>query len=265
MNAKSQQNKTNANEAKLSLREKKQQANLRKNTGLYFQIGLIASLVLVFGVFQLKFDVKDFTDRGVEIEEQLELFMDAPADFVIEQKAEVKPQQAVKPQVIDQIEIKDDHVDIVESILPTDEPLVIDDTVKISDLEPVEEDNGEDDMKPIPFVLIEESPTFPGCEKFKNKDKQKNCFMKKLSKHINKKFDADVAANNGLSGKLKISVMFTIDEFGNVVDVKARAPHPSLAAEAEKALKSLPKMNPGKQRDKPVKVTYSQPISFMVE
>ncbi len=40
---------------KLSLREKKHQVNLQNNSGLYFQIGLIATLFLVFGAFQFKF------------------------------------------------------------------------------------------------------------------------------------------------------------------------------------------------------------------
>ena len=87
-------------EVKLSLREKKHQANLRKNSGLYFQIGLIATLFIVFGVFQLK-----FVTNPVEIElppiDIGEVIKAAPIDFIIEENIpkEVKTQAVItKPK-----------------------------------------------------------------------------------------------------------------------------------------------------------------------
>lgn len=51
----------------------------------------------------------------------------------------------------------------------------------------------------------------------------------------------------------------------DIVDVKARAPHPKLVEEAIRVAGLLPKMKPGMQRGNPVKVTFNQPIIFKVE
>ena len=58
--------------------------------------------------------------------------------------------------------------------------------------------------------------------------------------------------------------MFTIDEHGSIQEVMARAPHPRLQTEATRVVKTLPKMTPGKQRGRPVRVKYSLPITFEV-
>ena len=47
--------------------------------------------------------------------------------------------------------------------------------------------------------------------------------------------------------------MFTIDENGVVTDIRSRGPHPKLEKEAERVVKLLPKMEPGKQRKQNVK------------
>jgi Zn-dependent protease with chaperone function len=58
--------------------------------------------------------------------------------------------------------------------------------------------------------------------------------------------------------------VFTIDKNGHVTDVHYREPDPRLEQEAERVINSLPKMQPGKQRGKPVGVMYSLPIVFQV-
>lgn len=60
-------------------------------------------------------------------------------------------------------------------------------------------------------------------------------------------------------------VVFRIDKQGQFVDVQARAPHPVLEREVKTIINSLPKMTPGKQRNRPVAVSYSLPITFLVK
>ena len=86
----------------------------------------------------------------------------------------------------------------------------------------------------------------------------------KIAKFIQRKFNQDLAADLGLSGRQRISVIFKIDKRGNVTGVRARAPHPRLQKEAVKVVSLLPKMKPGKQRGKAVIVQYSLPIIFEV-
>jgi len=88
---------------------------------------------------------------------------------------------------------------------------------------------------------------------------------KKIAKHIQRKFDGDIASDHNITGVQKIFVMFTINTEGNIVDIKARSPHPALQKEAIRAIQSLPKMKPGKKGNKKVPVIFSQPIVFEVE
>jgi protein TonB len=75
-----------------------------------------------------------------------------------------------------------------------------------------------------------------------------------------------LASDLGLSpGKKRIFVMFKIDKTGGITEIRARAPHPRLQKEAERVVRTLPRMTPGKQRGRPVAVRYSLPIAFQVE
>ena len=74
----------------------------------------------------------------------------------------------------------------------------------------------------------------------------------KITKFVQRKFNTDLAGDLGLSGRQRISVIFKIDKNGDVVGVRARAPHPRLVKEATRVVNLLPKMKPGKQRGKAV-------------
>ena len=87
----------------------------------------------------------------------------------------------------------------------------------------------------------------------------------KISKHIRKKFDTDIASELGLEGIQKINVMFKIDQNGNVVDIQARSLHRALEKEAKEVIGKLPQMTPGKQHNKNVSVIYGVPIKFNVK
>ena len=57
-------------------------------------------------------------------------------------------------------------------------------------------------------------------------------------------------------------MVFVIDKDGNITNIRSRGPDKILEKEAERIVGLLPKMIPGKQRGKPVKVPYSLPIHF---
>ena len=121
------------------------------------------------------------------------------------------------------------------------------------------------DENDVPFAVIEHVPVFPGCTG--TRKEKSDCLNSSIRKFVAKNFNRDLAKTTGLSkGKKKIWVQFRIDEQGHVVDAKTmRAPHPKLGEEAERVVKLLPKMIPGKQRDKIVGMKYTLPISFVVE
>lgn len=260
MNSNRLKKKQAHNEVKLSLREKKHQANLRKNNGLYFQIGLVATLFIVFGVFQLKFTMdpieipKASVDRADVVSFPFE-------NFKVEKDI---PKEAVK-QVRQKLtntfkEVPDETVIPLEF---TPDKIVVEKqpSLNVEQVPDIEEEQ----PVTIPISLVSDFPVFPGCDKFEDKKRQEKCFQQKIAKHIVRKFDSDIAADNGLSGNLKIMVMFTINSKGDIVDVNARAPHPELKKEAIKAVKSLPKMKPAMQGFNKVNVTYALPVVFKID
>ncbi len=110
----------------------------------------------------------------------------------------------------------------------------------------------------VPFAVIEEVPVFPGC---KNVGDPRACFAKMLEKHIAENFQYPVEAREkNIQGK--VIVMFTIDEEGDITDITTRGPDPLLENEAERIVKLLPKMVPGKHRGAAVRVPFSRPIAF---
>lgn len=115
----------------------------------------------------------------------------------------------------------------------------------------------------VPFSIIDQVPVFPGCEGMSN-DEQRNCMSKKISKHVNINFNTNLAKDLNLVGKQRINVIFKIDKKGHIVDVRSRAPHPDLEAEAIRVINTLPKMVPGIHNNKKVNVPYSLPITFQV-
>ena len=152
---------------------------------------------------------------------------------------------------------------ILKEVLPKfNKPSVDSNPVKVGDVK-VEE--APEDLAPISINLVQVLPVFPGCERFETKKEKMKCFMSKVSKHINKKFDSDIAVDNDITGKQKIFVMFTINAKGEIEDIKARSPFKVLEKEAIESVQSLPKMTPAKQGYKKVAVTYTLPINLLVE
>ena len=72
------------------------------------------------------------------------------------------------------------------------------------------------------------------------------------------------AKRDKISGK--VSVKFVIEKDGSIADpVVVRSVDPYLDKEALRVVKSMPKWKPGKQRGKPVRVSYTVPVIFKLQ
>lgn len=232
--------------------------NLENYSKLFIQLGLVLALFIVYVSIEHKTYDRVVADLGAaslsgEDEEEM---------VITSRPIEVKPPPPPPPPAApDIIEVVEDEKEVEETIIESTE--TDEEEAVIVDI--VEEAEDEEVFEDVPFAIIEDIPVFPGCEKG-TKEKKKACFSKKISKHINRKFNAGLASDLGLSsGKKRIFVMFKIDKTGSITEIQARAPHPRLQKEAERVVKTLPKMTPGKQRGRAVSVRYSLPISFLVE
>ncbi len=236
--------------------KKNPKANLENYSKLFMQLGLVLALLVVYLAIEKKTYDRVIGDLGPVV-----LNMEEDEQTVeIEQVKPPEP-KTPPPPTPDKIEVVEDEKEVEETIIEsteTDE----DEAVEVEEIIDVEEE--EDVMEDVPFAIIEDVPVYPGCKG--NKAKLRSCLQEKITKHVNRKFNADLASDLGLSpGVKRIFVVFKIDRNGNITDVMARAPHKRLQAEAIRVIKLLPKMIPGKQRGRPVGVKYSLPIAFKVE
>jgi len=123
-----------------------------------------------------------------------------------------------------------------------------------------------DQSTAIGFGKVEQTPIFPGCESEKTNEAQKKCFSKSINTFVAQNFDINTTKNIGLTeGKHRIAIQFVINKKGGVSDYKVKAPHKELEKEAIRMIKSLPTMQPGKQKGKAVDVMFQLPIIFKIE
>ena len=67
----------------------------------------------------------------------------------------------------------------------------------------------------------------------------------------------------GIQGRVNVS--FIISRDGSILNIQMRGPDKNLEAEAKRIISLLPKMIPGKQRGRPVRVPFSIPIMFRLQ
>ena len=115
----------------------------------------------------------------------------------------------------------------------------------------------------IPFAIIEDVPLFPGCERVA-KSKRRDCFQEKMNNHIRRNFRyPKIAQEMGIQGM--VFVLFTIGSDGSIINIRTRGPDKNLEREAKRIISLLPKMTPGTQKGRPVRVPFSIPIDFKLQ
>lgn len=235
----------------------------KRNSSLYFLIGLTAVLMLTYVSIELKSE-----DPRVEVEELniVDNMMGEEEEVILTMPPVQKlpPPPPPAPEVIQIVDnkqiIEDKKIETTE--VDENKPVVV---TQASDYG---EEGGTAEELPdeeVPFAVIEDVPVFPGCEGVA-KNKRLECFMEQMAKHIKKNQQyPEKAMEENIQGR--VSVLFVIDKDGNITNVQARGPKGGelLEKEALRVISKLPKFKPGMQRGKPVKVKYSQPITFKLQ
>ena len=230
--------------------KKNPKTDLNRNQGLYFVMGLAAVMALAYVALEWKSyeEPLDFANRMDTIDpldEEVPIFT---------LKTPPPPQPPAAPDVI---EVVEDDEPIEETVIETTEP---DDDKPILDVDDIPEviDDIQDEVS---FIVIEDVPVFPGCESASDK---RTCFQEMMQKHIRKHFRyPEIAQDMGIQGK--VNTMFVIQKDGSIGSVRMRGPDKNLEKEAARILSKLPKMTPGKQRGRAVRVPFSIPITFKLQ
>lgn len=230
--------------------KKNPKADLNNKSSFYFAIGLFLILFISWRAIEFKnwdddgygyiaLDVDNDDDEEIPITEQI--------------KTPPPPPPPPAPEII---EIVEDEEEIEETIIESTET---DQEEIVEEVEVVEEDLDLD----VPFAIIEDVPLFPGCERVA-KSKRRDCFQEKIQEHIRKNFRyPEIAQEMGIQGR--VFVQFTISKDGSITGIRTRGPDKNLEIEADRIISKLPRMTPGKQRGRPVRVPFSVPITFKLQ
>ena len=237
--------------------KKNPQADLSRNSGLYFVIGLTIVLFTTWRLLEHKtyesdkeyvnvLNVNDTMDEEVPITQTV--------------RTTPPPPPPATPDVIEIVEdVEEIEETIIESTESSQDKFVEDAIVSVDDVEVGEE---EEEIS-VPFAIIEHVPVFPGCEDLQTEAEKKACFNQKVQEHIQQEFNyPKTALEMGISGR--VFLQFEIGTDGRVSNIRKRGPDRLLEEEAVRIIAALPKMKPGMQRGHPTKVGYSIPINFMM-
>lgn len=116
----------------------------------------------------------------------------------------------------------------------------------------------------IPYAIVERVPAFEGCETLPTNQQIKECTSQSISQFVSKNFDISIGEKAGLKGRQRVTVVFKINNNGEIVDVKSRAAHPDLEAEAKRVVESIPPLTPSQHKGENITVMYSLPIIFQI-
>lgn len=230
--------------------KKNPNADLRKNSSLYFAIGL--ALVLFISWRAIEWKTYDKSGYGYE---SLNVEDDDDEEVPITEQIKTPPPPPPPPPAPEVIEVVEDEEEVEETVIESTET----DQEEIVEVEVLEE---EEDLD-VPFAVIEDVPIYPGCERVP-KSERRACFQDKINKHIRKNFRyPEIAQEMGIQGR--VYVQFVIAKDGSITSVRMRGPDKNLEKEAARIISKLPRMTPGRQRGRAVRVPFSIPITFRLQ
>lgn len=255
-----------------SKRDEKKQVNITWNSRLIFQIGVIASCLVVFFLMQLSFepdnsainegkeyDLEELPFVNYALEEKLPDPVKAPIK---------KPEKRIvaKKPVVSPTKISVQDNTSKEAETPVEDLQMAIDNPVVQTAEATEK-TAENNLPtgPSNIINVEFVPVFPGCESMSSNAEKIECMSLRINSFINRNFRKEILANMDGNQTQRIYVQFKIDHQGFIKDVKAISTNEKLKNEATRVISDLPKMKPGRQGDKNVDVLYTVPIVFQVQ
>ena len=225
--------------------KKSEKKSLENKRVLFTECGLVLALLFVY----VGFNLSSKETRVAVLEDTTQVVCD---DYIAIQTFLPPP-----PPEAPSLPKLSDVLDIVDNDIMVDEDLFIqleenNQAIEIYDYHTadVEEEEVEEDA--IPFFVVEQKPSF-------NKG-DANEFAKWVNARL---VYPELAKENNVQGR--VTLQFTVETDGRVTNVRVlRGVDESLDKEAVRVVSSSPKWEPGRQRDRAVKVTYTFPVIFQL-
>jgi len=225
--------------------KKSPKADLENKRNIFVQIGLVVSLAICLYGFEATSKVAQVDSLGSMSDQTVE----EEIIPITRQDLVPPPPPPPPPQVVDMLVIVDDNTEIEDELQIEDSEAT--DKTAITAVMQVATQEEEKEETAV-FFIVEEMPEFPGGQL------ALRTFIAQSIKY------PVIAQENGIQGK--VFVNFVVGKDGTISQAKIfRGVDPSLDKEALRVVNSLPKWKPGKQGGKPVRVSYTVPINFVLQ
>ncbi|MEM1128811.1 MAG: energy transducer TonB [Bacteroidota bacterium] len=207
-----------------------------------FQLGLVLSLLLVLGLFNVRFMANTSTETYVMTTQET-IQIEEIKQTAQQQKPPPPPRPPVPVAVSDDVLLEDIELDL-DATLDLNEA--------VAELPPPPPPPAPEAEAPVEaeaevFIVVEEMPVLIGGI---------------AALHAELKYP-EIAVKAGIEGR--VIVQFIVDEEGRVLNPQVlRGLGAGLDEEAIRAI-SLMQFEPGRQRGVPVRVQYSVPVTFRLK
>ncbi len=251
-------------------RTEKKKTNINWNSRLFFQIGIIISILLVFFIMETSFKTelsrpfKD-TSRSFEDPPMIDYILDR--DVPVPLEAKIIPPVKLTPKPVAPKVLTSNAFDVLDNTSEKIETDILSSDVAMpvvnAPIEPVSVET--EPSIPRSILNVEYVPVYPGCESLVSNEEKIECMSAKINTFINRNFRKELLENLERNQSHKIYVQFKIDSNGFITDVRANSNNERLKTEAQRVVGNLPEMRPGKQGNKNVDVLYTVPIIFKIQ
>lgn len=246
--------------------KKYSEANVFQYKNIFYKVGLMFSLGFAILIFNWTTFEKIVSFEGGLVMAEIEM-LETPI---------VPPNQPAPPPppppVIEEVPEEEVVDDIEFTPMDFEENEIIDVPVFESKKEPIKKpiiikgDEEKEIIEDAEFTIVENMPSFPGCDNLETNAARKKCTEESLMKYIYKNIKYPrLAKDNDIQGMVVVS--FVVDKNGEITDTKViKDIGGGCGEEAEKvilSMNSLPeRWIAGMQRAQKVKVRYNMPIRF---
>lgn len=222
--------------------EKSNRKKNESNSSIYFAMGLIVALSILFTAFEWQSEIRQpkiyASDTGIYEVEEIDITRQ-----IEEKQEELEKPKFVSPEVLNVVK---DKVEVPKMLFTEDNGEAFDPhSIVIPKLPTQIEDKEED----VVYDFVQEQPSFIGGNPA-------------LFQYLNEAIEYPVIAiENGEEGRVLCS--FIVNKNGSISEVRiVRGVSPTLDREAVHVLKSMPAWKPGKQNGISVKVKLTIPVVF---
>jgi len=219
------------------------QADLEAKKGLFFEIGLILSLLAVYFLFQIRAPIQStdlsFSRAEMNIIEE---------EIINTHQPPPPPPLQHRQQNITLLKIVEDDTEEVQNIEIIAE---VDQDTEIPVYIPVERPNREEEeiVEQEIFLVVEEQPDFPGGDAARIRYFNENIQYPAEARELN------------IQGTVYIG--FVVEPDGSISNISLlRGIGGGCDEEALRVVVAMPRWKPGKQRNQAVRVKFTLPVRF---